>query len=265
MRGLAPLAVAMWMAFGVGMRGQTGTMSGRGRGPDAGMTSKVEGIETLPIPGLPFSATDKIAWTRPLEGGGSTTTYLEANVARDSQGRMYRESHRFAVAGASAESTMLASYVYDPVNRSKTSCWYKTRSCTITSYHPHPQRGIVSVGASEDGLRSVTRENLGTKELGGLPVVGTRETTILQPGAVGNDQTLSTSREFWYSAELKTNLAVTRKDPREGTQVIQMTVLSRADPDPTVFAVPAGFAVRDARRAGASGSDESGVGATVAH
>ena len=262
MRGLAPLAVAAWMVFGMGMGAQTGTVSGRG--PDAGMTSRVEGVETLPIPGLPFSATDRIVWTRPLEGGGTTTTYLEANVARDSQGRMYRERHRFGVEGASGASTMLESFVYDPVSGTKTSCVYRTRRCAVTSYHPRPQHEIVSVGASDDGLRRRTRENLGTKEIGGLPVMGTRETTTIEPGAVGNDQTLTTSREFWYSAELKTNLAVTRKDPREGTQVIQMTVLSRADPDPAVFAVPAGFAVRDVRRSAATAEGDAGTGVTGA-
>ncbi len=263
MRGLAPLAIATWMAFGIGMSGQTGTIAPRG--PDAGVTSRVDGVAVLPLPGLPFSGMDRIVWTRPIEGGGATTSYLEANVARDSLGRVYRERHRFGVEGASAASTMLESFVYDPVSGTKTSCWYATRRCSVTAYHPRQQSGAATMGVSRDGLRSVTRQNLGTEEVGGLPAVGTRETTTLQPGAEGNDQTLTMSREFWYSAELQTNLAVTRKDPRQGTQVIQMTVLSRADPDPSVFAVPAGFSVRDDRRAGGADAGGSGVGVNAAH
>jgi hypothetical protein len=55
------------------------------------------------------------------------------------------------------------------------------------------------------------------------------------------------SREFWYSPDLKTNLAVTRKDPRVGTQAITLIILSRSDPDPSVFTVPTGYRVQDDR------------------
>ena len=64
---------------------------------------------------------------------------------------------------------------------------------------------------------------------------------------IGNDQAITSSREFWYSPDLKTNLAVTRKDPREGTAVIHVTIFSRAEPDPAIFAIPPGFTVQDDR------------------
>ena len=246
MRGWAPVAMAVWMVLGDVGRAQTAEAPARG--PDQGRRVSVPGIEVLPTAGVPFSAVDRIAWTRPLAGGGSTTSYLEANVARDSEGRLYRERHHFGVAGASAGSTLVESLVYDPVSGTKTSCLYKAHRCSITSYHPQREPDAMRVRPVEGGLRSVTRETLGNKEMSGLPVVGTRETTRLQPGAASNDQTLSVVREFWYCPELKVNLSVTRKDPREGTQVIEMTILSRAAPDPAVFAVPAGFAVRDERR-----------------
>jgi hypothetical protein len=56
-----------------------------------------------------------------------------------------------------------------------------------------------------------------------------------------------TTREFWYSSDLEINLSVTRKDPREGTQVIQLVDLSRSEPDPSLFQVPADFTVADMR------------------
>ncbi|HEY6370048.1 MAG TPA: hypothetical protein VIX37_05685 [Candidatus Sulfotelmatobacter sp.] len=81
-----------------------------------------------------------------------------------------------------------------------------------------------------------------------VEVLGTRETTTLKAGAVGNSQPLVTTREFWYSPDLQIILAVTRKDPREGTRVIRGVDLSRSEPDPAMFQVPAGFVVPDLRR-----------------
>jgi hypothetical protein len=65
---------------------------------------------------------------------------------------------------------------------------------------------------------------------------------------VGNSQPLVTTRDFWYSPDLQINLSVTRKDPREGTQAIRVVDLSRSEPDPAMFKVPAGFVVQDLRR-----------------
>jgi hypothetical protein len=77
--------------------------------------------------------------------------------------------------------------------------------------------------------------------------VGTRETLTISAGAIGNNQPVVTTREFWYSSDLEINLSVTRKDPREGTQVLQLIDLSRSEPDPSLFQVPADFTVADAR------------------
>jgi hypothetical protein len=49
------------------------------------------------------------------------------------------------------------------------------------------------------------------------------------------------------SPELQVNLAITRKDPREGTQVIRVHEVSRSEPDPSLFKVPDGFTVHDLR------------------
>lgn len=81
-----------------------------------------------------------------------------------------------------------------------------------------------------------------------VEVLGTRETTTIQAGVVGNSQPLVTTREFWYSPDLRVILAVTRKDPREGTRVIRGVDLSCSEPDPAMFQVPAGFVVPDLRR-----------------
>jgi hypothetical protein len=103
------------------------------------------------------------------------------------------------------------------------------------------------VGPFDNGKRELTRESLGSDVIDGLNVAGTRETISINPGVVGNSQPLVTTREFWYSPDLQVNLSVTRKDPREGSQVIHVVDLSRAEPDPAMFQAPAGFVVETPR------------------
>jgi hypothetical protein len=217
------------------------------RGPDNGPDTYIPGIDVLPLPGLPFSANDKIVWTRPIEGGGSITTYLDAKAIRDSQGRLYRERHRFGPANVDPESTLIEFSIDDPVSHTHTLCNRASHLCHITGYQPRLSFGEQPVGSFDQGRRYLTRESIGTQSIQELSVVGTLEKVSIAPGTVGNDQLITLSREFWYSPDLKTNLAVTRKDPRVGTQAITLIILSRSDPDPSVFTVPTGYRVQDDR------------------
>jgi hypothetical protein len=47
----------------------------------------------------------------------SITTYLDAKAIRDSQGRLYRERHRFGPANVDPESTLIEFLIDDPVSR----------------------------------------------------------------------------------------------------------------------------------------------------
>jgi hypothetical protein len=244
MRSAATLLLATLFAVTTPSRPQTTPQ----RGPDGSASTRVPGIDVLPLPGMPFTASDTIAWTRSIDGGGTITTYVEANVARDSQGRLYRERHHFAPQDVNPRTTIQESIVSDPVAHTRTTCTFAIHRCVITTYHaPVAPPTVLPAGSFDKGQRFLTRENLGNQTMDGLTLIGTRETTTTAPGVVGNDQALTSTREFWYSEDLKTNLAVTRKSPTEGTAVIRLKILSRAEPDPAIFAVPPGFTVQDNR------------------
>jgi hypothetical protein len=217
------------------------------RGPDGGTRFRVHGIEVLPATERPFSARDSIVWTRNLEDGSKVTTYLYATVARDSQGRIYRERRSFVPANAYEQSRQIELILLDPVAHTRTTCTVKTRRCLITGYHASPSFVPPQDGLLDKGTRYLSRQSLGTGVVDDLNVVGTRETLSISAGAVGNTQPLLATREFWYSPELQVNLSVTRKDPREGTQVLQLVDLSLAEPDPAMFQIPAGFVIQDLR------------------
>ncbi len=218
------------------------------RGPDAGTQFRVHGIQVLPAAGRPFSARDSIVWTRNLENGNKVTTYLFAAVARDSQGRIYREHRAFVPANTYQESKKRDFVLLDPVAHTRTTCTVKKRRCLITGYHESPSFVPPPDGLLAKDTRYLSRENLGTNVVNDLNVVGTRETLSISAGAVGNSQLLVATREFWYSPDLQVNLSVTRNDPRIGTQVLQLVDLSRSEPDPAIFQVPAGFVIQDLRR-----------------
>jgi len=217
------------------------------RGPDGASRTLVPGIEVLPFLGLAFTGKDNIIWTRTMEGGGTITTYLEANVVRDNWGRVFRERHNYSPANTNPQSTLTESYVLDPVAHTRTTCINATHHCSITFYRANFSPRLQPAGPYDNGQRFLTRESIGNKTIDDLPVIGTRETTSIAPGVVGNDQALTLTREFWYSTDLKTNLSVTRNDPREGNVTIRLTILSRAEPDPSIFAIPNGFTVQDDR------------------
>jgi hypothetical protein len=217
------------------------------RGPDNFASTTIPGIEVTSYPNLPFSATDTIVRTRPVEGGGSVITSATSKVFRDSQGKVYRERHHLSPQDVDPEKTIYGFSILDPVARTRTTCMIATHQCDITHFYPQLAFQFRPTGPFDGGKKFLARESLGQKSIDDLPATGTRETTTISPEAIGNDQAITLIREFWYSPDLKTNLRVTRSDPREGTVAIHLQVLSRTEPDPSVFAVPPGYTLHDAR------------------
>lgn len=213
------------------------------RGPDGGTHYFVDGISVRPLPGKPFSGRSTTEWTRTLEDGTVVTTHLFAMVARDSQGRIYREVHKFVPANSTEESKLYRFKISDPITHTRTTCYVMTHRCEVAGYRAATGFVPRAPGTFDDGKRALARESLGNDVMDGINVIGSRETLTINAGVVGNSQPLVTTREFWYSPDLQVNLSITRKDPREGTQVIRVNDLSRSEPDPALFKVPNGYVI----------------------
>jgi hypothetical protein len=222
------------------------------RAPDGGTSYHVSGVDLLAIPDKPFSARSRTDWTRILEDGSTVKVYLEANLARDTQGRMYRERVSFVPEGSNQKSRLNEIMLFDPQAQTRTTCSVSSHHCSITSYIPRTSFVPQPVGAFANGTRSLARENLGTDVMEDLNVVRTRETLTINAGTMGNERPLVTTREFWYSPEIETNILTIRKDPREGTQVVRLSAISRSEPDAKMFQVPEGYTVQDDRSSGAA-------------
>jgi hypothetical protein len=89
------------------------------------------------------------------------------------------------------------------------------------------------------------REDLGASNMAGVPVQGSRSTTVIPAGTMGNDRDINIVEERWYSPELKMNIMTKRTDPRMGETVFQVNNLTRSNPDPSLFQVPADYQVKE--------------------
>jgi hypothetical protein len=79
----------------------------------------------------------------------------------------------------------------------------------------------------------------------GVTVTGSRLTTIFPVGFFGNDRPLTTVVERWISAELGRAVLSRMSDPRMGESTTRLTDISRAEPDPSLFQIPADYQIRD--------------------
>ena len=217
------------------------------RGPDGGTSVHISGIVVLPIPEKPFSGMDTIVVTYMLQDGNTMSRRVDAKVARDSQGRVYREDHNFVPANSHDLSPLYEIHLYDPVAKAQLFCYARSYRCDLTDYKPQASFEPTPEGSYDHGTRTLTREQLGSDVIEGINVIGTRETMTVGAGAVGNDRPIVSTREYWYSDALQTNLAVTRTDAAGGKQVIHLHDISRTEPDPHLWDIPAGFKVRDLR------------------
>jgi hypothetical protein len=138
-------------------------------------------------------------------------------------------------------------YILDAPARTRTACIPARHTCWLSRSQQAVRVGEEPVGLSRDGRSYLTREDLGATTMNGLDVEYTRETRTFNAGAFGNNRPVAVVKEFWYSAKLEINLAVTRNDPRTNVQKLTLADLSLEEPDPARFAVPQGYRVIDER------------------
>lgn len=79
----------------------------------------------------------------------------------------------------------------------------------------------------------------------GVTVHGKRTTSTIPAGTMGNDQPIVTTTETWYSPALQMVVMSKRSDPRVGDTVTALTGISRAEPAPSLFQLPAGYTIKD--------------------
>ena len=83
------------------------------------------------------------------------------------------------------------------------------------------------------------------KVLDGLPVEGRKTTTVIPAGQIGNEQAITIASEQWRSPDLNILVMTRHSDPRSGESTYRLQNIIRAEPDRSLFMVPAEYAVKE--------------------
>ena len=88
-------------------------------------------------------------------------------------------------------------------------------------------------------------ENLGKQTIEGVVAEGTRTTTTIPAGQIGNERPIEIVSERWYSPDLQTIVLSKHRDPRMGESTYKLTNIRRTEPDKSLFEVPASYTIQD--------------------
>jgi len=243
-----------------------------------GMVTAVAGkMFGSPVQGAPYSATITNESVQTLADGNRIVQSSTGTTARDSQGRTRQDAPLPPIGNLSAANAPHLVFIMDPL----TQVAYTLNLTDKTAEKMSVPLGVPSPSASTAGGRQVfvmqsgavqspdappppasamvkslgseehaevTTEDLGTDTMEGLLVTGTRTARTVPAGEIGNEKPIRIVTEVWTSPDLKTIVYSKRADPRMGEQTFKLTNIVRAEPDASLFTVPANFKLTDGRQ-----------------
>jgi hypothetical protein len=225
-------------------------------GGPIGGRMKILGFEEMHpgkvVTGEPYSAVGVTETVQTLADGTTIDRKIQANIFRDGQGRVRRET-TLPVIGPLVASGKSNSFVmiHDPVAG---TAFILHPDAKIADQLPAPHRGNQNPGAFQDKFEahiqqeiadgSLKKEDLGTQTINGVAAQGTRYTRTIPVGQIGNDKPIIIVNERWYSADLQVVVKSTRTDPRFGSTTYTLTNIQRQAPAATLFTVPSDYTIR---------------------
>lgn len=99
---------------------------------------------------------------------------------------------------------------------------------------------------TEIDAKNTKKESLGKQIVEGVEAEGTRSTTTIAAGVIGNEQPIDIISESWYSADLQTVVMTRHSDPRMGETTYRLTNINRSEQAHTLFEVPADYTIQEA-------------------
>lgn len=258
-----------------------GAIALAGGGAKAGMvTMRVDDTDVEPAKGAPFCATVTTEHTQAFADGNRIHTTDSSSVCRDGEGRTRREaSLNLLGAGAQNPAPKLVTivdtvagyrYMLDSENKTAHRFPIGSNAKGVAMNGPLarlPDKGervffYQRVGAAGPNTAvggnmvfkstgrvpddpAPTTENLGDQTIDGIHATGTRMTTTIPAGQMGNEQPMLVTSERWYSSELKATVMTKHTDPWAGELKTQFTNLSASEPDSSLFRVPSDYKIID--------------------
>jgi hypothetical protein len=253
-------------------------------GPPQGksvFTMRIDGMDSAPVKGAPFCATVVTEHTQTLSDGNRIHTTDNSMLCRDSEGRTRRESALNLLGAAPQTSSPKLITIVDPVASVRYLLDAENKIAQKMPLMPVPgpdavgppgpgKSGQVMIYQRTDGPGSdvafnsmsvkrigpdpnepaPTTESLGDQTIDGIHVTGTRVTTTIPAGKMGNEKPIVITSERWYSSELKATIMTKHNDPWAGELKTEFTNVNTAEPDLSLFAVPASYKIIDIKENG---------------
>ena len=270
--------IAIWFFAAVLIAPAAASAQGGGRGAAAvfhvGTTEilDVAPMENVPaIAGAPFTADAATEFTQMLSDGNRIERRFSTSLARDGKGRT-RSEQDVAMLGPlvvlqkgmnwSANSLQVTppqqpeqpprfTVITDPVEgvtytldeRSKEA--RRNPAKIGTQQAPEVKKINDKITGRADGANAVIVESLGTRQFDGVSAEGTRITSTIPAGQIGNLNPINLVTERWFSKQLQMAVLITRRDPRSGETIYRLTNIVRTEPPPDLFTVPSDYHIVD--------------------
>lgn len=110
---------------------------------------------------------------------------------------------------------------------------------------PPPPPPTAERVAIERSAAAPVREDLGTQTIEGVAATGSRSTTTIPPGAIGNLQPIKIVAEQWFSSDLGVLVMTKHSDPRVGDTIYRLQSIVRAEPDRSFFTLPPDYTLKE--------------------
>lgn len=242
------------LAAAVCLFAQNPPPGGRGRfggGPNARFLGAEAGPPGRVVRNAPYSAEMITESTQTLADGNHIRQSTTARVFRDSEGRTRTEQSLKGL-GALAGNTDLPNVIFigDPVAGTTYALNPSAKTATKRGWMrpgrsgpPSSDRTAQKARRRESMDANMKTESLGRQTIDGVAADGTRTTTTIPAGELGNEQPLQIVTERWYSPDLQIFVLTRRSDPRTGETITRFANISRAEPAHALFEVPADYKV----------------------
>ena len=202
-------------------------------------------IFVTPIPNNPFTATVNVERSFVQKEGEVQKFKTSREIGRDSRGRIFNQTRMLIPASSYQLPEVSGVHIYDPETRVSIMVNDRQHTFRKSTVNRPPESVPPSFLSASSGLNNLPpnqftkEEDLGNKVIEGLTVHGVRQSQTI-PSANGGKGVVVTD-EFWYSEDLRINLAVKHDDPRSGAVSMTVSGINRAEPDPARFEIPAGY------------------------
>jgi hypothetical protein len=221
------------------------------------------GVSGPTVTGAPYSAEAVTESVQTLGDGNTIRKKTVVRVFRDGAGRTARQE-------ADAKGNFQTVQIFDPVanvthvldSQNRTAV---TRPLAMKKFAPVPDTEQQRMAEVEKKLAEAKyelalkqpeakytltikqpearTETLPAQTIEGLRVEGTRNSSSIPAGTIGNDRPIETYSERWYSPELQVVVMTKRHDPRSGDVTYQLQRVQRAEPAPYLFQIPGDYKV----------------------